>query len=98
MEATTKEGAPGGPVLTDPLRCGGCKGDAFKLAHVQAEGASAQQYVAARVTVGRHGFAGYIAVTCIGCGAVSELHPVPAALRVEWAADNDRGVLCGGWR
>lgn len=79
-----------GPVLTDPLRCGGCGGDTFKLAHVAPPDAG-------RVSGGGD-VAGHLTVTCTACGAVSELRPTAPALRVDWAPDNHAGVLCGGWR
>jgi hypothetical protein len=76
--------------VVDPIRCGGCGGEVFKLAHVCRPDDG-------RVS-GGGSFAGHVAITCAGCGAVSELRPEPAALRMDWADGNDKGVACGGWR
>lgn len=75
----------------DPLKCGGCGCDTFKLFHYQP-------HAMRRVRVGGEGsggFGGAILIKCTKCDGVTALKPVPASLTAEWVEGD--GALCGGW-
>jgi len=72
--------------IRDPLKCGECGGDTFKLQHVKSAG---------EVRFGGEGaggITGYIRVVCLKCNNVSSIKPAPARLI------RSEGYLCGGWR
>lgn len=68
----------------DPLKCGECGGDSFRLVHVGP-------LDAVRVGGGGHGEVdGHIKVICIKCKDASKIE-----VRVHVTVD---GNLCGGWK
>lgn len=70
--------------IHDPLKCGGCGGDTFKLTNVRPEGSGRDEY-------------GQIRVTCLGCKSVSIVSVGAPKLEVDWSDPPGKGVLCGGW-
>ncbi len=69
--------------MLDPLKCGNCSGDTFKLKHKKEPEDS---------RLGGHGAGGidgHIVVVCVKCKEVSKIKSVPNI-------DVD-GPLCGGW-
>lgn len=68
----------------DPLRCGNCGGEEFKL---YFEGAAGE----VRFGGGGVGHKGQIMTRCLKCNDESKIKLVPAMF-------DTHGSLCGGWR
>jgi hypothetical protein len=65
----------------DPLKCGDCGGETFKIRHIRPKGSG---------RVGGGGFSGKLRVVCVKCKSTSTIGVEPQRLEVD-------GHLCGGW-
>lgn len=78
-------------MIHDPLKCGECGCDTFKLENHATKGAS--RVGGGDSDVGWSRVEGTIVAICTKCGAKSEIGVMPSNLAV-----HVNGTLCGGWK